>query len=238
MTFKKKVIVALDSDDFNNIEKLIDTIKHYIFGIKIGYEFFFNFGLDGYKKIKKKNINIFLDLKLHDIPNTVKHGIKAIADLNPYFTTVHISGGDKMLEAAILNKKQTKVLGISVLTSLDDDQVKRYYGRQNIELLVSNYIHYALENNLDGIVCSPYEIKKVKEGNPNAVDALISDQIQLVINTTKTQGSIRDSYSIRRTSLMFNIPYFTTIAGSRVAVDAIEHLKNNRLIVKSLQSIH
>ena len=57
------------------------------------------------------------------------------------------------------------------------------------------------------------EIKKVKEGNPNAVDALISDQIQLVINTTKTQGSIRDSYSIRRTSLMFNIPYYTTIAG-------------------------
>ena len=82
------------------------------------------------------------------------------------------------------------------------------------------------------------EIKKVKEGNPNAVDALTSNQIQLVINTTKTQGSIRDSYSIRRTSLMFNIPYYTTIAGSRVAVDAIEHLKNNRLTVKSLQSIH
>ena len=82
------------------------------------------------------------------------------------------------------------------------------------------------------------EIKKVKEGNPNAVDALISNQIQLVINTTKTQGSIRDSYSIRRTSMMFKIPYYTTIAGAKVAVDAIEHLKNNRLIVKSLQSIH
>ena len=82
------------------------------------------------------------------------------------------------------------------------------------------------------------EIKKVKEGNPNAVDALTSNLIQLVINTTKTQGSIRDSYSIRRTSMMFNIPYYTTIAGARVAVDAIKHLKNNRLIVKSLQSIH
>ena len=55
------------------------------------------------------------------------------------------------------------------------------------------------------------KIKKVKEGNPNAVDALTKNQIQLVINTTKTQGSIRDSYSIRRTSLMFNIPYYTTI---------------------------
>jgi len=82
------------------------------------------------------------------------------------------------------------------------------------------------------------EINKVKEGNPHVVDALTSNQIQLVINTTKTKGSIRDSYSIRRTSFMFNIPYYTTIAGARVAVDAIEHLKYNKLKVKSLQSIH
>jgi carbamoyl-phosphate synthase large subunit len=59
----------------------------------------------------------------------------------------------------------------------------------------------------------------------------------LVINTTKTQGSIRDSYSIRRTSLTFNIPYYTTIAGAKVAVDTIEHLKNNNLKVKSLQDL-
>ena len=59
-----------------------------------------------------------------------------------------------------------------------------------------------------------------------------------VINTTKTQGSIKDSYSIRRTSLMNNIPYYTTIAGAKVAVDAIENLKNRNLVVKSLQSIH
>ena len=81
-------------------------------------------------------------------------------------------------------------------------------------------------------------INKVKEGSPHIVDSLLSQEIDLVINTTKTQGSIRDSYSIRRTSLMLNIPYYTTIAGARVAVNAIEHLKNNRLIVKSLQSIH
>ncbi len=82
------------------------------------------------------------------------------------------------------------------------------------------------------------KINKVKEGSPHIVDALVSNQIQFVINTTKTQGSIRDSYSIRRTSLMYNIPYYTTIAGARVAVDAIQHLKNNPLKVKSLQSIH
>jgi len=82
------------------------------------------------------------------------------------------------------------------------------------------------------------EINKVKEGSPHIVDALINNEIQLVINTTKTQGSIRDSYSIRRTSLMYNIPYYTTIAGAKVAVDAIGLLKNTEVKVNSLQSIH
>ena len=82
------------------------------------------------------------------------------------------------------------------------------------------------------------EINKVKEGSPHIVDALINNEIQLVINTTKTQGSIRDSYSIRRTSLMHNIPYYTTMAGAKVAVDAIGLLKNTEVKVNSLQSIH
>jgi len=81
-------------------------------------------------------------------------------------------------------------------------------------------------------------INKVKEGSPHIVESLINKEVNLVINTTKTQGSIRDSYSIRRTSLMNNIPYYTTIAGAKVAVDAIENLKKHTLSVKSLQSIH
>ena len=78
MTINRKVIVALDSSNFKEINKILDLIKDHIFGVKIGYEFFFKFGLEGYKKIQNKNINIFLDLKLHDIPNTVKKGIGAI----------------------------------------------------------------------------------------------------------------------------------------------------------------
>ena len=81
-------------------------------------------------------------------------------------------------------------------------------------------------------------INKVKEGNPHVVNSLDKNEINLVINTTRTQGSIRDSYSIRRTSLINNIPYYTTIAGAKIAVDAIESLKNYTLTVKSLQSIH
>ena len=80
-------------------------------------------------------------------------------------------------------------------------------------------------------------INKVKEGGPHIVNAIKDNQIDLVINTTKTQGSIRDSYSIRRASLTYNIPYYTTIAGAKIAVDTIEHLKNNSLKVNSLQDL-
>ena len=163
MTISKKIIVALDSDNFEETNKLVDVIQSHIFGVKIGYEFFFNFGLSGYKKIQIKNINIFLDLKLHDIPNSVNKGIEAISNLNPYFTTVHISGGDRMLEATILKKRKTKVLGVSALTSLDNEQIKKYYLRENINKLVTEFTYYAIENELDGIICSPLEIETVKK---------------------------------------------------------------------------
>ena len=66
----RKIIVALDNNDLDVSKNLVDKIKSEVFAFKIGYEFFLNFGLDGYKSIKNKNVNIFLDLKLHDIPNT------------------------------------------------------------------------------------------------------------------------------------------------------------------------
>ena len=90
--------------------------------------------------------------------------------------------------------------------------------------------------NIKGI--NTLEINKVKEGSPHIVDSLTKNKIDLVINTTKSQSSVKDSYSIRRTSLMFNIPYYTTIAGAKVAVDAIEHMKNNQFKIKSLQAIN
>tara|TARA_B100001123_G_C14960679_1_gene887542 strand:- start:74 stop:772 length:699 start_codon:yes stop_codon:yes gene_type:complete len=163
MNQKNKVIVAIDLDNFEEIIKLIDRIKNSIFGIKLGYEFLFNFGIDGYKKIQDKKINIFLDLKLHDIPNTVKKGLDAIFKLEPYFTTLHLSGGDKMFQDLQINRQKTKLLGITALTSLDNEQVKKYYKRESINELVHEYSKYALENKLDGIVCSANEISIVKK---------------------------------------------------------------------------
>ena len=142
----KKIIIALDSNNFNDTLKIIKDLKNDAFAFKIGYEFFLNFGISGYKAIKKENTNIFLDLKLHDIPNTVANGIKAISELNPYFTTIHLSGGDEMQKISSCFKMSTKILGVSILTSLDSKQTKKYYYNNNVEEIVSNFAKNALIN--------------------------------------------------------------------------------------------
>ena len=83
----KKIIVALDSINLYDSKYLVDEIKNQVFAFKIGYDFFFSFGLDGYNQIKNKKVNIFLDLKLHDIPNTIKNGIEAISNLKMNFVS-------------------------------------------------------------------------------------------------------------------------------------------------------
>ncbi len=90
MSFKK-IIVALDSDDLNKTIKLVRSLKKEVYAFKIGYQFFFNFGLTGYKKIYSICPKIFLDLKLHDIPNTVEKGLEALIKIKPVFITIHIS---------------------------------------------------------------------------------------------------------------------------------------------------
>ena len=160
----KKIIVAIDLSNLNKAIKLVKKLNKEVFAFKIGHEFFYNFGIDGYKKIYKICPRIFLDLKLHDIPNTVEEGLKAILKLKPTFTTVHISGGDDMQKlSALKTNKKTKILGVSILTSLDKKQTLKYYNKKNIDSLVTKFAKYAKNNNLCGLVCSPLEIKKVRK---------------------------------------------------------------------------
>ncbi len=159
----KKVIVALDSNDLKKIKKIVTKLKSEVYAFKIGYEFFLNYGLKGYKEIRKISPKIFFDLKLHDIPNTVCNGIKAIEKLKPLLTTIHISGGDEMMKASLIERRKTKILGVSILTSLDSNQTRKYYNEKNIENLVKKFVKQAKKIGLDGIVCSPKEIKYVRK---------------------------------------------------------------------------
>ena len=159
----KRIIVALDSSNFDKVKKLEETLKKEVYAFKIGYQFFFNFGIKGYKKIHSICPNIFLDLKLHDIPNTVEKGLDALLKIKPKLTTIHISGGDQMMKAAIKNKKNTKVLGVSILTSIDNSQTKKFYNQKDVSILVRKFSKFAKKNKLDGVVCSPNEIKYVRK---------------------------------------------------------------------------
>ena len=121
-----------------------------------------------------------------------------------------------------------------------DDQNKRYILEIAHKLLDLNFKIVATKGTskfLNDNNLNVESINKVKEGGPHIVDAITENKIDLVINTTKTQGSIRDSYSIRRTALTYNIPYYTTIRGAKIAVETIEHLKTSSLKVASLQDL-
>jgi orotidine-5'-phosphate decarboxylase len=160
----KKIIVALDLNNINKTLQLVKNLKKEVYAFKIGHEFFYNFGIDGYKRIYSICPRIFLDLKLHDIPNTVQKGLKAISKLKPFFTTIHISGGDDMQKISLLkNNKKTKIIGVTILTSLDERQTMKYYNEKKINILVKKFANYAKKNNLAGLVCSPLEIEVVRK---------------------------------------------------------------------------
>ena len=159
-----KVIIALDNKNLKQIIAIVKKTKSEAFGFKIGKEFFYRYVIEGYKKIFKVSPKIFLDLKLHDIPNTVEKALKAIIKLKPLLTTIHITGGDEMQKTSSkLKKNKTKILGVTILTSLNANQTKKYYNNKNINQLVKKFAKNAKKNNLDGIVCSPLELKAVRK---------------------------------------------------------------------------
>ena len=180
----KKIIVALNNSNLNQTLKLVNILKEEVFAFKIGYQFFFNFGITGYKKIYSICPRIFLDLKLHDIPNTVKKGLEALKKINPIFTTIHISGGDSMMASSKKSCGKTKVIGVSILTSLDAKQTKKYYNQKNISLILKKYCVAAKKNGLDGIVCSPNEIRIVRK--------LLGKNFLIITPGIRMSGNLKD----------------------------------------------
>ena len=185
MVMDKKIIVAIDLNNLNKALRLVKKLKNEVFAFKIGHEFFYNFGIDGYKKLYTICPKIFLDLKLHDIPNTVEKGLKAILKLKPLFTTIHISGGDDMQKiTALKNNKITQILGVTILTSLDKNQTLKYYKEKNVKKLVTKFAHHAKKNNINGLVCSPLEIKTLRKEMGKKM-VLVVPGIRLKNNTLK-----------------------------------------------------
>ncbi len=162
---KKKIFIACDTSKVSKVKKIIKDTKTN--KLKVAYKFGLEFwnSKKGRAYISKlKNKTIFADLKLLDIPNTCKSTIKSIKDLkNINYLTVHISGGLKMLKAVKSVSGKIKILGVTTLTSLDNNDLKKIGYNKNLKQIVIKLAKLAKLTKLDGIVCSPYEVNYLKK---------------------------------------------------------------------------
>lgn len=161
----KKVILALDTTDKNKIDTILKSLRDYIDIVKVGFQSFIYFGHDILKRVQDEGYKVFLDMKLHDIPNTVEKGVESAAKLGIHMLTVHAVGGREMLKKAALVAKTLngpKILAVTVLTSMDDNTLKQLYYSKNISEIAPYYAMYAKESGIDGVISSPLEIETIR----------------------------------------------------------------------------
>ncbi|HEV2078454.1 MAG TPA: orotidine-5'-phosphate decarboxylase [Allosphingosinicella sp.] len=158
------IFVALDTPDLERARSIASRIRNHVGGIKLGLEFFAANGRQGIKEMAELGLPIFLDLKLHDIPNTVGKAVQALRPLEPAILTVHASGGRSMMEDAKAAAPQgTKVVGVTVLTSLDGSDLRSIGVDADPHSQVERLTSLAREAGIDGLVCSGKEVAAAKK---------------------------------------------------------------------------
>lgn len=162
-----RIYCALDTVETQKAVELAQILNGVVGGIKLGLEFYCANGADGFKAVAETGMPIFLDLKFHDIPNTVAGAIRAVAPLGPKILTIHTQGGPEMMrraaetaaeEAAKHGHAKPWVTGVTILTSLDDADMKAIGVEDVVADQVVRLAALGAENGLDGMVCSPHEI--------------------------------------------------------------------------------
>ena len=165
----KNIFVACDVSSQKEILDLLSKIHQYISGIKIGLQYITNHSPEQIKELSKFNKPIFYDGKFFDIKNTLVESIKSLRELNISYATVHLLNGEDALKAANKEANQIgiKLLGVTVLTSFDDEEIKRLGFKDKTKEQVLRLVKIADNSKLHGIICSPLEIKMVKKIAPN-----------------------------------------------------------------------
>ena len=182
------IFVAIDTNKIKRAHQIVNQTHKYVYGFKFGLEFFCSKGgREAIKKFKNKNVKIFLDLKKMDISNTVYKAIKSLKDINPDYLTIHTSGGILMMKAAKkaqseINKK-LKILGVTILTSLTNKDLKQMGLNTNVETQVQKLARLAKKAKIHGIVCSAHEIKKVRK---------ISKNFEIIVPGIRISNKVQD----------------------------------------------
>ena len=160
---KAPIVLALDTPDLSTAIAWVKATQESISVFKLGLEFFLTFGSDGVKAIKDvTDSDIFLDLKLHDIPHTVSGAAKAVSHISPRFLTVHASGGEAMIKAAVEASPGTHITGVTILTSLSEEDVTLVGFKNNALNSAVSLAQLAVTAGAGAIVCSPLEISAIR----------------------------------------------------------------------------
>lgn len=173
MNIKEKIVLALDVETIEEAKSLVDELSPYVGTFKVGLQLFCGYGLEIVNYILSKNSNFFLDVKLHDIPNTVQKASENVILRGANFFNVHCSGGIEMMKAARkgadaaadkLNKKHPLILGVTMLTSISQEVLdKEFEIDKNVSSFAIRLAHLAKEAGLDGVVASPLEVENIKK---------------------------------------------------------------------------
>ena len=158
----KQIITAVDESNLDLFKEIVDSLDSNLCMVKIGSVSFNALGHEAVLYAASKGFDIFLDLKLHDIPNTVKKSIEGLINLPIQMLTIHTSGGKQMMEYAMEAVKETniKIFGVTALTSLSDADTNQIYKRDAADQ-VAAMLDLAEESGIDGVVCSPNELHLV-----------------------------------------------------------------------------
>jgi orotidine-5'-phosphate decarboxylase len=161
---KVPIILATDTSELEVAKSWARLVAPHITGIKLGLEFFLNFGAEGVKQVcDDHGLDLFLDLKLHDIPNTVAQAAAAVSTLNPRFLTVHASGGRVMIAAAARELPNTEVTAVTILTSLGEADLLEIGYRANTLESAVGLAKLSIEAGAKAIVCSPMEVSAIRD---------------------------------------------------------------------------
>jgi len=189
-----QVVIALDFSSKDEVMNFVKKFQKSLY-VKVGMELFYKEGPAIIKELKELGHQIFLDLKLHDIPNTVKHAMKNIASLEVDMVNVHAAGGTKMMKAALegleegtpAGKKRPLLIAVTQLTSTSEEQVIREQGISSLQDSIKLYAAITEESGLDGVVCSPLDVELVQAAVKGDNFLTVTPGIRLADNSVDDQ---------------------------------------------------
>jgi len=163
-----RLLCAVDTTDLTQAKGLAQRLDGHVGGLKLGLEFFCAHGPSGVRDVVGQKHGLFLDLKLHDIPNTVAGGLQGAALMKPFLTTIHASGGAAMMRAAMetvesFGSQRPKVVAVTMLTSMDDTDLQSVGMHTPVSDQVMRLAELAQANGVDGVVCSAHEAERLRK---------------------------------------------------------------------------